>query len=153
MACRVRYERTSQAVHLQLYICWKITIMGTSCHKWEGLANSAPRHWQCYLVNWDHHLPKNTVYIDQSIFLINRLITWWWRLRESLEITRCGGIFRLSSPKKTQKALPILVVACYVTIFEGPPLAVVVLPPLSLGSPMIHVSIHGSSVARIDLGK
>ena len=44
-------------------------------------------------------------------FLINRLITWWWRLRESLEITRCGGIFRLSSPKKTQKALPFSVVA------------------------------------------
>ena len=28
-----------------------------------------------------------------------------------------------------------------------------VLPPLGLGSPMVHVSIHGSSVARVDLGK
>ena len=28
-----------------------------------------------------------------------------------------------------------------------------VLPPLGLGSPMVHVSIHGSSVAGVDLGK
>ena len=28
-----------------------------------------------------------------------------------------------------------------------------VLPPLGLGSPMVHVSIHGSSVARVDLRK
>ena len=152
--CRASDDKKSYTVHLQLYICWKITIMGTSCHKWEGLANIVPRHWQCYwsteFVTW----PKTQfTSINQSINFSDQLIDYmviatkrvawdhkvWWHLQIKLS-------------KKRHKKLSPLVVVTRQHYFEGHPLAVVVLPPLCLGSPMVHVCIHGRSVPRVNLG-
>ena len=76
----------------------------------------APRHWQSF---WSTEFPTWPKTQFTSInFPINRSITWWLRLRESLEITRCGGIFMLSSPKKTLKSSPQSHVA-----FRGTPVS------------------------------
>ena len=84
-------RRKVKTVHLQLYICWKITIMGTMLSQVVKTCKHRASALTMLLVNWVLHLAKNTVYINQFsnqsidyMVIATKRVAWdhkvWWHL-------------------------------------------------------------------------